>query len=102
MKDLISLSEIVAAWPSGDGEAEVCATADAHYDDATEAVSIGLRSFLRHVPARAKSFGVPPAWLPEPTCVAEHLERAEAADFAKDVFRSWVKKVRTAIPREFA
>lgn len=101
MEDIIFISEIVGTIREreDDGEAaQVCATADASYDVASERASVALRSFVRRISTTQDGGLPPPPWLPAPEMVCEHLPKREAADFAKDVFARWVKRVREAIP----
>lgn len=93
------ISEIVETFEDGDSEVEVCATADTHYDSSAKKVSVALDSFLRRVTG-TDGERPPPSWLPPAEQVTEHLSRNEAVEFTKDVFQSWVKKLRTAIPSE--
>jgi hypothetical protein len=39
-------------------------------------------------------------WLPPGEHVTNDLPREDAVAFAKDVFRSWARKVRKAVPGE--
>jgi len=96
METAISISEILGTID--DGRVEVCATADASYDSAAEKVSVALNAFARRVPASSDDEHVPEPWLPPHERVTEIVPRREAASFAKDVFRSWVRKVRGSVP----
>jgi hypothetical protein len=98
MEKGISISEIVETIREDGHEAEVCATAEATYNAAEQEVSVALDCFARHITASGNGTHLPRPWLPSPEHVREHLSRSEATTFAKDVFRSWVKKVRAAIP----
>jgi hypothetical protein len=94
----ISISEIIGTIPDTDGEIEVCATAEVEYETAAEKVSVALDSFVRCLAGNGEHRSRP--WLPPAERVTEHLPRSEATTFAKDVFKSWVKKVRAAIPHD--
>jgi hypothetical protein len=94
----MSTSEILGTIH--DGTLEVCATAEATYDPATEKVSVALAAFTRRVMASEDGARLPQPWLPRGECVSEHLPRSEAEDFVKEVFHSWVKKVRASIPHD--
>ncbi len=92
------ISEIIETLEEGDGEFEVCATAETQYDSSAQKVSVTLDSFARGISAsgdhaRRSHPGLPPA-----EHVTEHLPAEEVAAFAKDVFQSWLKKVRDTIP----
>lgn len=93
-------SEIIETLRDGDDEMEVCATAETQYDPSAEKISVALDSFARCVSASGNSEHLSRAWLPAAEQVTEHLSHDEATAFAKDVFQSWVRKVRTAIPHE--
>lgn len=94
----MSISEIIETLGEGDDEMEVCATAQTQYDPSTQKICVALDSFARLVSASSDGKHPPQPWLPPAERVTEHLSRSEAAAFAKDVFDSWVKKVRAAIP----
>ena len=98
MENLISIGEIVETLPDPGGDIEVCATADAAYDSGAEKISVVLGSFARRLATSGTGEHLPQPWLPPTEQVTEHLPRNDATTFAKDVFRSWVKKVRAAIP----
>jgi hypothetical protein len=92
----MSISEILGTIQ--DGSIQVCATADAQYDHASEKVSVALDAFTRRASASNDGAHLPQPWLPSGERVSEHLPRGEADEFVKDVFHSWVKKVRASIP----
>ncbi len=92
------ISEIIETLGEGAGETEVCATAETQYDSAAQKVSVALNSFARGVCASGNRENQAPPWLPPAEHVTEHLAHDEADAFTKDVFQSWVKKVRATIP----
>ena len=96
MERLISIIEFVETRDSE----QVCAAADADYDEASQQVCIALSSFVRSPrpgeAARAEE------WLPPRATVKEHLPRNEVSAFAKEVFATWVNRVRHAIPQPAA
>src|SRR6188768_2714388 len=92
------ISEIIETLGEGDGQTEVCATAETHYDAAAQRVSVALGSFTRCVAASGNREHQTPPWLPPAESVAEHLAPDETEAFTKDVFHSWVRKVRATIP----
>jgi hypothetical protein len=98
MKHLISISECVGQRETSRGPCDVYATADANYDEATQRITIKLESILRPVPARhgVESFREP--WLPEPQTVQETVPLEEGDALTRDVFHSWVNRVKHAIP----
>lgn len=94
----ISIVEIIGIIE--DGALEVCASADAEYDTTSEKVSVTLAAFTRRSSTTGYSEHLPQPWLPRDELVTEHLPREEAGTFAKDVFHSWVRKVRAAVPND--
>jgi len=98
MECAISISEIIGTVD--DGDVEVCASAEATYDRANKKVVVTLNAFARRVSVQSHGEPVPEPWLPSSEKVTEHLSREEADAFAKDVFCSWVKKVRDSVPEE--
>lgn len=98
MEKAISISEIIGTIE--DDEVEVCATAEAAYDRAKERVIVTLNAFARRISVDRHGELVPEPWLPTSEKVTEHLPREEVDSFAKDVFGSWVKKVRASVPEE--
>lgn len=100
MEHIIFISEVLNDGQGGDAAAEVVATADAIYDSGAQKVAVELGVFARRVAVSGDGENLSMPWLPHAERVVEHLARDEAADFAKDVFRSWVKKVRDLIPQK--
>ena len=94
----MSISEILGTIQ--DRSIHVCATADADYDHAAEKISVALDAFTRRASMTDDGAHLPQTWLPRSERVCEHLPHNEADEFVKDVFHSWVKKVRAAIPPE--
>jgi hypothetical protein len=92
----MSISEILGTID--DGTVQVCAAADAMYDHASGKISVALDAFTRRASVGNDGARMPQPWLPPREQVSEHLPRTEADEFMKDVFQSWVKKVRAAIP----
>jgi hypothetical protein len=97
MNHVIHLSEIIGTID--DGVTEVCATADAEYDSSASKVSVSLDAFARRVVAAGNGHLSEP-WLPQAEVVTEHLSRGDASNFARDVFYSWTRKVRSGVPTE--
>lgn len=96
----MSISEIIETLGEGETETEICATAEARYDSSTQTVTVMLDSFARCVFASGDHEPKREPWLPAPESVTEHLAADETQAFTKDVFQSWVKKVRGTIPRK--
>lgn len=100
MNTPIFISEIIGTIH--DGAVEVCATANAAYDLEKQRVSVSLEAFARDVSGQGNGQHFPEPWLPQAECVVENLSREEATSFAKDVFRSWIRKVRASVPVELS
>lgn len=100
MARAISITEILGTIQ--DGTVEVCASADTEYDPAAEKLTVTLGAFARRVSASGDGQHRPEPWLPRDEWVSEHLPRGEADEFVKDVFHSWVKKVRASVPPDLA
>ena len=98
----MSISEIIETFGEGEGETEVCATATTQYESSAQKVSVELDSFVRCVFASGNREHQTPPWLPPAENVPEHLAPEEAEAFTKDVFHSWVRKVRATIPHELS
>lgn len=92
----MSVSEIIGTID--DGSTQVCASAEAAYDQTAQKVTVALDAFTRRTSGSHDRAQQPQPWLPKAERVSEHLSRSEADAFVKDVFHSWVKKVRASIP----
>ncbi len=92
----MSINEILGTIQ--DGSLQVCATADASYDHASEKISVVLDAFTRRASVTGDGAHLAEPWLPPCERVGEHLPHSEADEFVRDVFHSWVKKVRASVP----
>ncbi len=93
----MSVSEILGTIH--DGGIQVCASAEAEYDQVAAKVTVALEAFTREASVIHDGRHLPQSWLPASERVSEHLPRSEADEFMKDVFHGWVKKVRASIPQ---
>lgn len=96
MDPVVFLSEIVAEVGSDHNPQEVCATADAAYDRQRGVVVVELDCLIR--PSGIVGTRIPVDWLPKKQIVKEGVPREEASELARDVFSSWVRRVRSSIP----
>jgi hypothetical protein len=96
------ISEIIETLGEGEGETEICATAETQYDSSAQKVSVALDSFARCVFASGDREPQTQPWLPPAEHVTEHLAPEEAEAFTKDVFLSWVRRVRATIPHDLS
>ena len=100
MRQLISISDIVETIQNELGTCEICATADAGFAESRSELSVTCDAFMRIVNQRGADEQRRPAWLPRVDVVKAHVPREEAAAEAKDIFRSWIKKVRTSVHQQ--
>ena len=98
MKRIISTSEIIGLFTRDDQEFEVCATAEADFDDESSQLFLELDSFIRPVDIRSRENRLPAGWLPKKQGLRESVSQDEAVALAKEIFHRWVGKVRQAVP----
>lgn len=98
MKRVIDISESLGTVDTREGICELCATAQAGYEDNTGRLVIQLESFLRTTDLRTRERRIEAGWLPGPEEVTEKVEQAEAGDVAREIFHRWARKVREAAP----
>ena len=98
MKRIISTSEIIGSFTRGENEFEVCATAEADFDEAKSQLLLELDSFIRPVDIRSKEKHLPTDWLPKKQRLKESVSQDEAVTLAKEIFHRWVGKVRQSVP----
>lgn len=70
------------------------------YDHASQRISVALEAFTRLASITGDGEHLPQSWLPPGERVTEHLPHSEEDGFVKDVFHSWIKKLRAAIPAD--
>jgi hypothetical protein len=98
MKRIIDTNEVLGTVETPQGTCEVCATADANYDESAQKLSVVLDSYLRTTDLLTKEQRVTAGWLPAPEMVREHVGVEEAHEVARDIFHRWVRKVKEAVP----
>jgi hypothetical protein len=98
MKTIYSSSQIVGDFPSQEKEFEVCAIADAQFDEEHSKLIMELDAFVRPVDLVAKEEHLQAGWLPKKETVNETVSVEEAPGLAREVFHRWVRKVRQAMP----
>lgn len=98
LKRVINTSEVLGMVETPGGTCEVCASADAGYDDAAGRLVVKLEAFLRTTNLRAKEKRLNADWLPKTETVTESVAPEEAGEVARDVFHRWTRKVRAAAP----
>jgi hypothetical protein len=98
MKRVIDTSEIIGTVDFKGGEWEICASAEAGYDSEAHKLNVNLDAFLRFPKATEKETKDRPKWLPGPETITESVSIEEAGEVARDIFHSWVRKVRESSP----
>jgi hypothetical protein len=99
MKRIIDTSEVLGTVELPDGRCEVCAAAEAVYDEGSGRLLVTLNAGLRPADLLGKERPVRPDWLPRNELVTETVDLEECRDLARDIFHRWVRKVRNAVPR---
>jgi hypothetical protein len=98
MKRVISISEIVAPVQVENDLCEVWASGDAGYGEAKAELEVKLSAFLRRSTDNKR---LTANWLPSDQTVTERMDFEEASSAAKEIFESWVQRVRRATQRRF-
>ncbi len=98
MKRVIDTSEVLGTVEMSSGPYELCAAADANYDEEKRRLIVRLTSFLRTTDLRAKETKLSANWLPKPETVEESVGAEETLEVARDVFHRWVRALRGAAP----
>lgn len=94
MKKVLSISEIVQDLDLEWEPKELCAAAEADYDDLQSSLVIRLDAFVRQVRHAGPDVCTRPAWLPPVETLREHVPSEEASALAREIFRRWTKKIR--------
>lgn len=94
MRKILSTSEIIQDLDLEAEPKELCATAEADYDDGQSMLVISLDAFVRQVHHAGSDVCTRPEWLPKPETLREGVGPDEASDMARDIFQRWTKKVR--------
>src|SRR5262245_58703291 len=98
MKQVIDTIEVIGTVQMPNGACEVCAVANANYNEDASQLVVRLNSFLRTTDLRLKEKQLSARWLPTPETVRESVGPDEALEAARDIFHRWVRKVREATP----
>jgi hypothetical protein len=101
MRKILSISEIVQDLDLESEPKELCAAAEADYDDRQSTLIINIDSFVRQVHHARPDVCSRPAWLPKAETLREGVPFDEASEMARDIFHRWTKKVRESagVPR---
>ncbi len=98
MKRVIDTSEVVGTVELPAGVCEICASAEANYDQDAARMVVDLDAFLRTTDLRKKERRFPADWLPGKETISESVGPEETLEMARDIFHRWVGKVRGAAP----
>lgn len=98
MSSILNTTEIIGTVEFPQGEFEVCAAADATYNQRAKTLAIRLSATLKHCACAENAAPVTADWLPKGETVTEHVAIEEASEVARDVFKRWVRKLREAAP----
>jgi len=77
---------------------DVSAQGDAYYEEATGTLQVNLTAEAEPADDELHTSWPRPKWLPTKQTVTEHLPYEDALEAAKEIFRSWARKVREAMP----
>jgi hypothetical protein len=97
MKKVLSTSEIVQDLDLETEPKELCAAADADYDERNSTLVIKLDAFVRQVHHAGPDVCTRPEWLPTSETLREGVAPDEAVEMSRDIFHRWVKKVRESV-----
>lgn len=90
--------EIVGTVEKNHQTYDVCATADAQYDESKAKLVINLDRFLRIRDISQKEEPLEENWMPKKNHIEYTLEHAEITPTLDEVFNFWSKRVRSSIP----
>jgi hypothetical protein len=99
MQRVIDTSEVLGTVETPEAAGELCASADARFDETTGRLLVKLEAFLRPTGFLAKERHFRADWLPGNETVTESVSREECHEVAREVFHRWVRKVREAAPQ---
>jgi hypothetical protein len=99
MKRIMNTSEVLGTVEMPEGICEVCASADASFDEDTSRVAVKLESFLRPTDLLVKERHFRADWLPANEMVTDSADLEECHDAVREIFHRWVRKVREAVPK---
>ena len=98
--ELVARIRLSLAQPAAtDEDGELHATLSAHHDPSSHELVAELDAYV--CPADANQMMVArcrPDWLPASQVVRVGCAAEEASDVARDIFHSWVRQVRNAVP----
>jgi hypothetical protein len=98
MNSILNTTEIIGTVELPQGDFEVCASADASYDQKGNSLVVRLDANLRPCAKSDNAADGQAIWLPKKQFVTEHVAIDEAGEVARDIFKRWVRKIRESAP----
>ena len=98
MDRLIYFKEMVARVECKGTTFDVYATADGSFDEKKSQFILELDCFANSEKSSDQEKLVLPLTLPSPETVRETMDRDEAIEAAKEIFESWVRRIRKSAP----
>lgn len=92
------MSQVVGECESDSGAAEVCAVAEASFDESQCRLTVLFESSLRSMDFDRYDQLFRAQWLPDREVIRRSASFDEAFDVAHELFRDWTLKVRESIP----
>jgi hypothetical protein len=99
MKRVIDTSETLGTVERPEGICELCASAEAGFDEMAGRLLIKLEAFLRPTDLLVKERHLRADWLPENETLTESVAREECHEVVREIFHRWVRKVRESAPK---
>lgn len=97
MKNLLELKSSLGRIHQGEQEYEIFAEGVGAYDEASNMLTMNLSCFLQEE-AVARTI-VHPDWMPHRQTDREHVDRDEASDLGREIFRRWCDAIEHSAPR---
>jgi hypothetical protein len=99
MKQIIDTSEVLGTVEGPEGRCELCAAAEASFDEGLGRLVVKLEAFLRPTDLLIKERHFRADWLPKNETVTESVAREECHEVAREIFSRWVRKVQESAPK---
>ena len=99
MKRIIDTSEALSTVETPEGLCELCASADATFDEEANRLVMKLESYLRPNDLLTKERRFRAGWLPGNETIIESVALEECREMAREIFHRWVRKVGEAAPQ---
>jgi hypothetical protein len=99
MKRIIDTSEALGTVEMPQGVCELCASADANFDEEAGRLVVKLEAFLRPTDLLVRERHFRADWLPKDETITESVAREECHEVAREIFHRWTRKVRETAPQ---